>query len=246
MVRLRRIKLKKNSCWLRTVRSKKRNVNFYKKRIIKMKRLITICAIVSLMLSLTCVSWASAAGPNVTPPPGAPQWWNQQCEYYAYGWWEKDMELGDYEVSPPADSSHWASNFITNTDFYADVYSGEGGKEVYIYMKNGYQRELKKELYIYLRGTTESTSGSVNHSFYTAEGTFYGDFGGSINPDGTWLYHVLGEIIPQPSYQYLYVNVPGLTSVTDIWVGENCVVPEPATISMLGLGVLAFFRKRKS
>jgi hypothetical protein len=208
-----------------------------------MKRLITICLVV-LMLSATCVSWATITngGPAVNPPPGAPKWWNNQCNYYAYAWWESDLELGD-DAYPPNDPTHWASNFLENDDFYAEVYSEEG-RYVLVDMTNGYQQDLKKELYIYLRGTTESTSGSITQSFYTAEGTFEGFFGGSIG-GGQWTYMVSGEIIPQPSFQTLYVNVPGLTSVTDIWVGENCI-PEPATISLLGLGVLSLLRRKRS
>jgi hypothetical protein len=211
-----------------------------------MKRLITICAVVGLMLSLTSVSWATLVngGPAVNPPPGAPNWWNFPCIYYAYGWWEADLYPNQGSASPPDNPSHWATNFLeSNEDFYAYAYSGEGSG-VYIYMQNGYRPDLKKELYIYLRGTTESTTGSVTHSFYTSEGTFEGVFGGSIG-GGLWTYMVSGEIIPQPSYQSLYVDVPGLTSVTDIWVGENCI-PEPTTISLLGLGVLGLLRRKRS
>jgi hypothetical protein len=210
-----------------------------------MKRLITICLVV-LMLSATSVSLAVPVKPDVNTPPGAPGWWNNECIQYAYGWWEDNLYPGGGSASPPADAAHWASNFLDNEDFYAAVYSGDGeGDYAYIEMKNEYRRDLKKELYIYLRGTTESTSGSVWSSFYTAEGTFEGFFGGNIGA-GQWTYMVSGEIIPQPSFQFLYVYVPGLTSVTDIWVGENCVIPEPATISLLGLGVLSLLRRKRS
>jgi hypothetical protein len=213
-----------------------------------MKRLITICAVVGMMLSLTSVSWATLnGGPAVNHPPGDdPEWWNNECIYYAYAWWEDDIYPGGDEVSPPDDATHWATNFLeSNEDFYAFAYDYQGeGSGVYIYMQNRYERELKKEIYIYLRGTTVSTSGYVQNSLYTAEGTFEG-FSGQYIGDGQWWSMVTGEIIPQPSYQYLYVSVPGLTSVTDIWVGENCI-PEPATISLLGLGVLSLIRRKRS
>jgi len=49
-----------------------------------MKRLITICAVVGLMLSTTGASLAAI----VNTPPGAPAWWNSEVgEYYAYAWW---------------------------------------------------------------------------------------------------------------------------------------------------------------
>ena len=52
-----------------------------------MKKLITICAVLCLMLISTSVSWASV----VTPPPGAPSWWNSETGLYAYGYWSRDI-----------------------------------------------------------------------------------------------------------------------------------------------------------
>ena len=209
-----------------------------------MKRLITICAVVGLMLITTSASWAvimNGPGPMVNPPPtDDPSWWNVECDYYAYGWWEDDLTSGSGPASPPDDDAHWASNFLINTDFTASVV----GTVVSIDLNNEYRPDLYKEIYIYLEGTTTSSSTEPLIGILdTDDGVFSGFYGGSIG-EGLWSYVVEGEIHPQPHYVDLTVTVPGLTSVINIWAGENCV-PEPATIALLGLGALSLLRRKR-
>jgi len=219
---------------------KKRNVNLYKKRRIKMKRLITICAVVGLMLSAASVSWAGLV--DVNTPPGAPDWWNVECDYYAYGYWE-DLILDGGDTSPTDDGDHWASNFLSNTNFTAN-WGSVDSNTVSVDLDNVFRDDYYKEIYIYLQGTTnapdgESISGvpdADGGTFTTLEGTF-----GLVS--GNWYYKLIGEIHPQPDYVNLMVTVPGLTSVTNIWAGENCL-PEPATIALLGLGALSLIRRK--
>jgi hypothetical protein len=114
-----------------------------------------------------------------------------------------------------------------------------------INLDNVYREDLYKEIYIYITGTTTSTSTDpVVGIIDTDDGVFSGFYSGSI-VGGIWAYVVSGEIDPQPEYVGLSVTVPGLTSVTDIWAGENCI-PEPATICLLGLGGLLLRRKRSA
>jgi len=199
------------------------------------------------MLISTSVSWAV---PVVNPPPDAPDWWNSECIWYAYAWWEEDL-IPYGTGNPTNDDTHWASNFLDNTNFMAGALASG---VVYLNLKNVYEPELIKEIYIYIEGTTSDPvnpptfrAGS-NDGFYTypkPETVFNGSMGGINNGDGTWRYILSGEIIPQPASVYLTFYVPGLTSVTDIWAGENCI-PEPATICLLGIGGLALLRKRRA
>jgi hypothetical protein len=177
----------------------------------------------------------------VTPPPGAPSWWNQECQYYTYGWWETDIYPGSGLVSPPADTAHWASNFLYNTEFTAIIVDGTN---ISINLDNEYRPDLYKEIYIYITGTTTSTEDDIFSSLDTDGGVFEGFWGWQkIYEGGLWSYVVSGEIHPQPDYVYLMLTVPGLTNVTNIWAGENCI-PEPATILLLTLGGLALRKKQ--
>ncbi len=204
-----------------------------------MKRLITICAVVVLILSTTGASLAAI----VDTPPDAPGWWNSEAgEYYAYGWWQVDLEFEGGDVSPPDDADHWASNFLSNTDFTAE-WGSVDGNTVTIYLDNEPNENLYKQIYIYLQGTTTSEEGVVSSVFDTDELAEPVAYSYSLET-GNWWFKVSGEIHPQPSYAYLEITVPGLTGVTDVWAGEICL-PEPATVALLGLGSLVLFRRKE-
>jgi hypothetical protein len=213
-----------------------------KKRRIRMRRLITICLVVGLTLISTCVSWATPIEPNVTPPPGAPGWWNVACPNYAYAWWEADITSPASDVSPLGDATHWASNFLNNTDFTASV----DGTTVSIDLTNVPNSDpWYKEIYIYLDGIATGNVPPQQGTFDVDGTSFSGSQSSSIDQGtGLWTYLVNGEIHPQPPYANLSFTVPGLISVTNIWAGENCV-PEPATIGLLGLGVLSLIRRKR-
>jgi hypothetical protein len=215
-----------------------------------MKRLITICLVATIILG---ISGVVNAVPTVTPPPGAPDWWNSTGGvYYAYAWWK---DLPNETNLYLDDAVEWTSNFIVdNTDFYVRVYKNNGN--FHVQLKNVPDPNLYKEIYIYAEGTTSDYGATwtipyfyiwedENYSKHN-EDAFIGTMEGTNNGDGTWSFLMDGEIHPQP-YQ---VNVgPFLANhsdlvVTNLWIGENCI-PEPATIAMLGLGGLLLRRKRR-
>jgi hypothetical protein len=208
----------------------------------KMKKLIIICAVVGLLLSTTGVSWAVLV---VDSPPDAPDWWNTEDTDYAYGWWEN---VSGTDVPPPNNETHWASNFLTNTDFTATV-NWYGNIE--LDLTNVFNSDGVKEIYIYINGLHDDMPGDVPTlvSFNIGGSVFTGvNQGYSDGLDGYgstyWHWVVSGVIDPQPASVSLVLHQNALFNVYNIWVGENCV-PEPTTIGLLGLGSLTLLRKRK-
>jgi hypothetical protein len=205
-----------------------------------MRKLITICTVLSLMLISTSVSLAS----SVMPPPGTPSWWNSETGNYAYAWWSADIIGGGAPISPPTDSSHWASNYLPNTAFTASI--GWTDDTISLNLGNVFNPDLYKQIYVYATGTTISIDQDIFSSLNTDSGVFSG--GSTWNIDkttGLWDYVLSGTITPQPEFVNLTLTVPGMTSVTNIWAGERCI-PEPATLCLLGLGALSLVRRKKS
>jgi hypothetical protein len=209
-----------------------------------MRRLVTICAVLGLILVPTCVSRAAL---TVNSPPGAPSWWNSATGLYAYGWWQAGILGGSSPVSPPNDSTHWASIYLNNTDFTASI--GLSDQKVTLNLGNQLHEDLEKQIYVYMNGTTTSTTAQLYSSLDTDSGTFYGGSTWNISQGGTWNYVLSGVIIPQPEFTKLTLTVPGMTSVTNIWAGEDCTpvsvpVPPALLLGIFGLGAAGLKMRR--
>jgi hypothetical protein len=201
-----------------------------------MKKLTTIRLAVVLLLSLTCVSWATL---TVNAPPGAPSWWDTASTQYAYASWDSTTS------SPPNDSTQWASNFLQNTNFTGGIYN----VSPWINLSNGSQAG-SYEIYIYISGESDNypALNPTLESFNIGGSTFTGSqvASSSISPvDGEeyWSYVVSGGIVPLPASLYLEIGENAIMSAS-MWVGVSSV-PEPATIGLLGLGALGLLRKRR-
>jgi hypothetical protein len=189
------------------------------------------------MLIPTSVSLASV----VSAPTGAPSWWNDDTGNYAYAWWSSDIIASGAPISPPNNDSHWASNYLVNTNFTADIST----ETVLLDLGNVSDPLRYKQIYVYITGMTNSTDADIRSSLDTDSGIFSGGSTWNINQGtGEWNYVLSGVITPQPHFVNLTLTVPGMTSVTNIWAGERCI-PEPATLCLLGLGALSLIRRKK-
>ena len=143
-----------------------------------MKKLITICALVCLMLSLACVSWAAPL-----PPPGAPSWWNEQGNYYAYAQW---LFPSGTNVSPmPGHTSWFSSDEFVNTDFKASIV----GNTISLDLENVENENLYKQIFILVQGTSSIAETTMANETFDFDGQiFTGGTDFSSETDKTWSY----------------------------------------------------------
>lgn len=212
-----------------------------------MRRCNLLCVFATLA-ALVCAGAAPSLALSVGKPPvDPPSWWNQECAYYAYGWWE-NLELTSTTgaKSPADDPAHFASNYLDNTDFTAYVGANNC---VHVYLENSERPDYYKEVFIRVQGYQTADGRPERIELATDGQTFKGTkVGGRLDEYQKWWLVVDGIIDHQPEYVHLWFTVPTLTKVTSIWAGENCLpkpVPEPGTGLLLGSGLTCLLAVRR-
>jgi hypothetical protein len=216
-----------------------------------MKRLITICAVVGCILAATGIATAD----DVLGPP---EWWEENPGIAASHW-------DDWTGFPgPMAPDYWDSTPELTTSPYAYAYGSAylesswegrsnllrlmGDDELKFHMPNFVGGDYK-DIWIqvtYYKPDTREPSFNVN-----AEGLEYMTepvFEGFVEHEDGWVTDAWSfQIWPNPPEEEIWLNFSsysGFTYVDQVVIDTRCVVPEPATICLLGLGALSLLRRK--
>jgi hypothetical protein len=223
----------------------------------KRLKLITICAVVGLLLI--------TAAPATADDPCGPSWRGQLGTVYAH-WSTWDVA----HYSAPLAPDSWDSNPELTTSPYADA-DGAGWKgyklgryevvgltadnQLGFYMPNFGQNE-HKDVWIqvtYYKGEQQYPLFTVNTGQQEVEKTpsvlEYSKVWGDGWVTDAWSF----ELWPNPAWENIGLNFSnyggggGNTWVDQVVIDTWCTtsVPEPTTISLLGLGVLSLIRRKR-
>lgn len=131
----------------------------------------------------------------------------------------------------------------------------EGGKLV-LRIPNDPQNNPLKKIYLQVTstksipsisamgGTSSGSGGFTSGTFPTGRGPI--QLGGGVAGSGPWYTYSYGLTIePNPEFETVTLDVLECTWIDQIDVDTICTVPEPATLSVLGLGGLGLLRRRR-
>jgi hypothetical protein len=197
-------------------------------------RITTLLAggILGIFLTSSCLG-------DVTPPPGAPSWWNSHDSPY----WTYHEQIGasGYTEDSAAAPFVFSMSLATNGSIL----------QVSFDFANGYAPDLYKQFYIWLEG---SSSGPASFVSITAPNDSYPD--SVVTPveglstsyevsSQIWQLSFGGIATPQPDREILVIDLPLGSTVTHWELGEQCMpIPEPAAISLLALAGILLLQRR--
>jgi len=227
------------------------------------KRFILVIAAAMVVLAVGPLAWGSLF---VNPPETNPNiTWETQFSYQRNIMMDFGVNpLGTVGPIPGADyegyddASLWNSDFVTMTgDIHWDQAKGGigifgGGSGTITFHFDNWQRPWPvKHFYEELVFKVELVTGSIYQDFFTPSGkNMYTDSWDNVQNlgGGSYRLSLWAEFQPNPPWEekvYTLSSSTGNIYLDSLHIATECI-PEPATICLLGLGVLGLLKKRRA
>lgn len=202
-------------------------------------------ALRGLLASILAVCAAVSMAQINTPP-----WWNiDDGNTTSHGW------NFDNPTAPLFDHvglNPWGlPTFLQAGDVAYDANLGQfilrNGGEIGFEIPNQERREWIKLFWMQFVIKWDGDAGAwmqvpQGHQINNWHTTGLDDLGG-----GWFRWTLEGEILPQPAWERfgLYTGANGIMFVDSMYFGTHCIVPEPASLAVIGLGVVGVIARRR-
>lgn len=212
----------------------------------------------TLLLGAVALLWMSVSAwamPVFTPPwvsnPSDPLWAGGSTTQQAWEFWGNppgttQPAIWNNPHGPPSPYTPVGSSpgFVPNgpgltgvNTWHVDV--DGGGFSVLI--PNDPQNRPLKVIHLQYTSDKASSGAPVSNPGGTAQA---GGVAGHSN--GWYTYEWFIIIRPNPEFETIFVPFPASTDIGEVDVATICTVPEPASMSLLALGGLALWKRRKA
>lgn len=215
------------------------------------------CGALMAMCALLASFGGVVSADDIVPPPwrGTGLYTFQEWEFSKPGVLEADGEKptinpnGAPKVTPGSDVD-WTSSFLTG----GDGYIGTGGPESFLVfdIPNFVDFEPYKLIRVQINGVWDITApprvGQILAFDNVVGSNVQVGFGGSDETFPGYHRWEDWQIFPNPDWEQIFINLPQGSFVNQVVI-DTTSVPEPGTLSLMGLGGLgcglAFLRRRR-
>jgi len=210
------------------------------------------------MVAVTCAVLAigvgAAAAKDLNPPP-----WDASLPHQTAQAWECQTSSGFFNVEPTVSQNPYGFAYmnVMGGDAIQVIpgpdgqpiptwHIGPGGGGIDIWVPNNPDENLVKRIFWQLTSDKSPTPTGSPPTTNPPGTALPAPYPQSQWPTDNWYtYNGLLEIRPNPVGEWIHFNFAESTNIEEIVIKTVCVVPEPATLSLLAVGALAVMRRRR-
>jgi hypothetical protein len=212
---------------------------------------------VALGLMLTTPVWGIAV---FTPPwvlnPTDPKWAGSSVTSQAWEFWGNPLGTtspahwnNPYGPPAPFTPVNASPQFVSNGPGLTGVntwHVDQTGGGFSVLLPNDPKNRPFKMIHLQYTSDKSSTGAPQTNPQGTAAAGGVAGHGPSDGGDYWYTYEWTITIRPNPASEWIFVPFPASTNIGEVDIATICYTPEPGTICLLALGVLARVRRRRN